>query len=216
MADRFSSIPGGFLSLTKSFEGERGISRGDYLSVLSRSVFAPSPAGNILLETCRPFEALEFVAIPIVPRRRRADPFADHFGKHPMPAFMDWREASEFVERLSRDSRGLDQLQNECVTWWEAEKDRLSEKLVDFIDAGRSGAFGEALHRRFGHQGARDFERFLEMLAQQNSHQIAARIGYHCRRIFKKHILRNEHRGIWSVEGATTEDGVTRPDRKIE
>jgi hypothetical protein len=217
MAEQFGRIPGGFLSLTKSFESDRPISRGDYLSTLSRSAFAPSPAGNVLLETCRPFEALELGAIPIVPRRRRADPFADHFGKHPLPSFMDWSEARGFVERLSRDSRGLDLLQDECLSWWEAEKDQLSDKLISFIAAGRRGALSDGLRRQFGQRSTSPVERFLELLAQQNAQQIAARATFHFGRAFAKYILRSDRRGIWSVEGTdASETQTARPDREVE
>ena len=83
--------------------------------------------------------------------------------------------------------------------------------------SGRNGAFGDGLRRRFGRRRAGSVERLVELLAQQNAQQIAARATFHFGRAFAKCILRSDRRGIWSVEGTdASETQTARPDREVE
>ena len=68
MADQFTTWDKGLFSMPMPYNDAERLSRQDYLTGMSETAFAPCPAGNIVLETCRPYEALHFGAIPLLPR----------------------------------------------------------------------------------------------------------------------------------------------------
>ena len=107
----------------------------EYQEVLTDSAFAPAPMGNVALETCRMYEALELGSIPLI-ETRRAYPYFEHvLGRHPLPSFERWSDATAFVERYARDPAALDALQRSCL---------------DLVGRLQGGAFGTGagLHRQ--------------------------------------------------------------------
>jgi hypothetical protein len=199
MADRFRTLPGGYLSLPRSFYGERGISRPEYLSKMASTKFAPSPAGNVCIETCRPYEALHFGAIPLLPKRRLADPYADVLGNHPLPAFEDWSSARRFVERQLKQPASMDALQAECLAWWQSEQAAIAARLESFIAEGRAGAFRASLEQNFGKRTFGKADRFKTLLIQQNAQQLTARAQFLISRILHKLKTGKTLTGEWSI-----------------
>jgi hypothetical protein len=200
MADRFRSLPGGFISLPRSFYGERGISRPEYLAKMASTKFAPCPAGNVCIETCRPYEALHFGAIPLLPKRRLADPYADVLGKHPLPAFDDWSAARRFVERQLKQPAAMDALQAECLAWWKAEQAAIATRLEAFIGVGRAGAFRTSLEQNFGQRTFGKADRFKALLTQQNAEQLTARAQFSINRVLHKLKTGKNLSGEWSIK----------------
>jgi hypothetical protein len=201
MANAFRHLPGGFLSIPKSFFGERGISRADYLSKLASSRFAPAPAGNVCIETCRPYEALHFGAVPLLPKTRFADPYRDLFGSHPLPTFYDWEAARRFAEAQLKSPRTLDTLQSECLDWWAKEQVLITNRLEAFIAEGRAGALRRSLQSRFADRGLGKFERMQVLLGQQSPQRLMARAGFAAQRIAHKLRTGKTLSGEWSISG---------------
>jgi hypothetical protein len=200
MANAFRHLPGGFLSMPKSFYGQRGISRADYLSKLASSRFAPSPAGNVCIETCRPYEALHFGAIPLLPKTRFADTYRDLFGSHPLPTFYDWEVARRFAEAQLKSPRTLDTLQSECLDWWAKEQVLITNRLEAFIAEGRAGAFRGSLQSRFADRGLGKFERMQVLLGQQSPQRLMTRAGFAVERIGYKLRTGKRLSGEWSIQ----------------
>ncbi|MDA8585474.1 glycosyltransferase family 47 protein [Rhodobacteraceae bacterium] len=197
-ARNFSDLDRGDISLTRSFHGEKGISREDYLQGMADAVFAPSPSGNVGLETSRPYEALEYGAIPIVPSRLLADKFKELLGEHPLPSFNNWRKARRFVNGMASDLVGLDGLQKECLSWWEAEKLQVRDKLVDFLRAGVNGDFVQDLNEQFETSKVGPFNRIYESALQQNLSQIVERSRFIAQRVRHRVGGHGKLEGVWS------------------
>lgn len=106
----------------------------DYIGMIADSAFCPSPMGNVSQETGRPYAGLEAGAIPILERKPLMDVHRRLLGKHPLPTFSNWKMAASFVEAMWADKVALDQLQKECLTWWETYKKTLAEDLSKFVD----------------------------------------------------------------------------------
>jgi hypothetical protein len=200
MANSFRHLPGGYLSLPKSFYGERGISRADYLSKLASARFAPSPAGNVCIETFRPYEALHFGAIPLLPKTRLADPYRDLLGRHPLPTFYDWGAALHFAEAQLKAPRALDTLQAECLDWWAKEQVSITNRLEAFITDGRTGAFRKSLQSRFATRDLGKFERMQVLLGQQSPQRLMARTGFAIERMAYKLKTGKTLSGEWSIK----------------
>jgi hypothetical protein len=217
MARAFEKVPGGFLSLTRSTEGERGITRAEYMSQMSDAVFAPAPAGNIALETNRAYEALQLGAIPILPKRRYADAYRDVLGDHPLPDFESWAHAADYVRRFSQDKAGLDALQSECLDWWASEKEKVSRGLGDFIRAGLDGQHTDGLAERFSHVRTGGLNRIGTLLAQQNGQQIQARLSFEMRRLGTRLRGKPKLQGTWTFPAAETpphaNDEIRTPEK---
>lgn len=204
MANAFRHLPGGFLSMPRSFYGERGISRADYLSKLASAKFAPCPAGNVCIETFRPYEALHFGAIPLLPKTRLADPYGDVLGKHPLPTFYDWGAARRFAESQLKSPKALDSLQAECLDWWAKEQVSITNRLEAFIADGRSGAFRNSLQARFAKRDLGKLERMQVLLGQQSPQRLMARTAFTIERVVHKLTTGKTLSGEWSIKDPQT------------
>lgn len=178
MEKHFSTWKGGLLSMPMPYQDEGRISREAYLEGMANAAFAPCPAGNILLETCRPYEALHFGAIPILPKRRRADPYKELLGSHPLPVFEHWDAALHFAKDVYASPERLDSLQSECIDWWGQTKKRLGVELKQFVESGRAGEYKQAIQTGFANNRISKVSRVRELLAHQNSGQLSARAAF--------------------------------------
>jgi hypothetical protein len=106
----------------------------DYLALISEAAFCPSPMGNVSQETGRPYAALEAGSIPLLERTAFMDVHQKLLGKHPLPTFSNWKRAAGFVQTMWADKKALDQLQDECVTWWTDHKGIIAENIVTFVN----------------------------------------------------------------------------------
>jgi len=105
-----------------------------YCELLAESAFCPSPMGNVQQETNRPFEALEAGSIPLLERRLLMDVHLKLLGNHPIPTFSNWNQAASFAQTMWKDKSALDQLQSECMTWWQRYKANLTAEAEAFVD----------------------------------------------------------------------------------
>ena len=105
----------------------------EYQHILLSSAFAPCPMGNVNLDSYRVYEALEAGAIPIVERRLTLDYFHHLLGKHPLPTLGSWGEARRLIQRLTKQPQTLNELQRQCIEWWEQYKGHLREQIALFI-----------------------------------------------------------------------------------
>lgn len=215
MARHFRSVPNGYLSLPKSFLGERGVSREAYLSNMADAVFAPCPAGNVCVETCRPYEALEMGAIPLLPGRRFSKAFKDVMGTHPLPIFSNWLNAADFVREKMDNPNELDQLQSLCQEWWESFQTRTSEEMVSFIESGRDGAYRSGLQWHVSETNISTMERVISLLAQQNSSQIFQRGKFNASKVLRALTGKAALTGTWSI-GASTSNKNSQQSAKLE
>ena len=123
----------------------------DYQEVLAESGFAPAPMGNVLLETCRIYEALELGSIPLLETRRTYPYYRHVLGDHPLPSFSRWRDAAAFVQRFIYEPAQLDALQRTCLDWWAGFKPQLSERVKAFIVGDRPILQEAAFHTALPH-----------------------------------------------------------------
>lgn len=111
---------------------------GPYQAMLADCIFVPCPMGNTTLDTMRPYEALEWGAIPIVRRRPLIDYFSELMPGHPLPTFLRWSDARDFVESIGRDKDRLDRMQTEIHHWWRSYKAALRTRINDFVGAAQA------------------------------------------------------------------------------
>ena len=113
-----------------------------YQAMLADCVFIPCPMGNTTPDTMRPYEALEWGAIPIVRRRPLIDYFSALMPGHPLPTFLHWSDARDFVAAMAPDKNRLDRLQAEVSHWWTTYKATLRRRVSDFVGAAQASATG--------------------------------------------------------------------------
>jgi hypothetical protein len=136
------NVPG--LALMSAVQGKpRRIPPSEASEILLDSMFSPAPMGNVNLETFRVYESLEAGSIPIVEKRLTLDYFRRLLGDHPMPAVRSWSEAARLVQKLLRNPDDIDQLQGDCLRWWDEYKVRFTEQFGKFL-AERSANLAEA------------------------------------------------------------------------
>lgn len=195
MGKQFRSWSGGLFDMPE--DPRNGISRQAYLDGMADTAFAPCPAGNMVLETARPYEALYFGAIPLLPKRRHRDVFGELFGPHPLPVFDHWHQARAFAEEVHADPARLDALQAECLTWWDESQARWAEELKDFVTAGQAGAFETALRQDFATPVSK-LTRIKALVSQQNIGQVQTRISYRLMRYLRALTGRKAQDQAWS------------------
>jgi hypothetical protein len=179
MARELAGLAPNLVSLPDLARGEKHISRSSYLDALADSVFIPCVEGNVILETLRPYEALSYGAIPILPKRPFADTFRSILGlDHPLPTFLTWGEARAFMVRMMADKPALDALQTRVTGWWTTYCEDLSGRIESFIESGRRGEMREALRQRFANFTGPGWQagRFWELTRQQGGGQIRERL----------------------------------------
>lgn len=174
------------LSPSRSIDrrGDGRVARQEFLAILGDSVFAPAPMGNVMLETWRLYEALEYGCIPIVERRISMDYFHDLFGDHPIPCFGSWRQAKQFVADLMNRPRDLDALQLEVSSWWSLEKLRWRDRVAAFVRGGLRGDYRVAMENsRYPRGLARRFWQYSELMRHHSPGALRRRIARQCGRV---------------------------------
>jgi hypothetical protein len=170
--------PRGFVSLPDARKGEALLSRERYVEVMTQSAFAPAPMGNVVIETWRFWEALEYGAIPVAPRNFGFDYYANLLGPNPIPTFRTWSQAAVFMSALADNPVALDRLQREVLDWWAGEKVRWSERVKAHVAEGRAGAHRAALSARFSKfsRRANQPRRMAEFLKHHDAVALGGRV----------------------------------------
>ncbi|MDZ4777787.1 MAG: hypothetical protein SGJ23_13490 [Alphaproteobacteria bacterium] len=180
--------PRGFVSLPDVRKGESLLSRERYVEVMTHSAFAPAPMGNVVIETWRFWEALEYGAIPVAPRNLGFDYYANLLGPNPIPTFRTWPQAAAFMSALADDPVALDQLQREVLAWWADEKVLWAERVNAHVAEGRAGAHRAALSARFStfSRRANQPRRMAEFLKHHDAVALGGRFTLAARRMGKR------------------------------
>jgi len=151
----------------------------EYRALLLDSVFLPCPMGNVVAETWRLYEALEFGCIPIVEKRWGIDYYRGLFGGDPFLRVGSWREAGRLMRDLLATPGELLRLQQTMTQWWAETKARTKRELTEFVrgpsHAADLAAFAQRPHNRLPklHEGLR----LIELLRHQNAGSLAQRLA---------------------------------------
>ncbi len=127
-------IPKYHIHQTSAFASADCLSIEEYRDLMLDSIFVPCPRGNWNVDSFRIYEALECGCIPIV-EKISFDYFEKLFGKsYPFPSIDNWNQAPELINRLVSDPRQLEQLRQECYTWWSEYKKEMKRNIADIIE----------------------------------------------------------------------------------
>jgi hypothetical protein len=150
-----------------------------FMTLLSQTVFCPCPMGNVMLETFRLYESLQMGCIPIAERRWRMPYYDLLMPGHPLPTFSSWREAKQFVQRLSKDQARLAEYQHAIANWWQNYKLAVRTDVTAFVSLGLHGEFRSSLVSDWQpRKGVRhQMWRIAELLKHANRPSLQERIG---------------------------------------
>lgn len=164
--------------LADSSKGGQRLDRAAYDEVMRDSVFVPCPMGAVLVDTVRPFEALELGCIPLIESRFLIDYHHKLLGPNPIPAFRSWKAAALYCEALMRDPAALSETQHEVRSWWASYKRSLRERIGEFVRSpSHRPALAEfAVKLRNRHQALHQPLRLLELLRHQSAASLARRL----------------------------------------
>lgn len=192
----FSSTPvRGVTFFTRDARGERRIPKREFYETLGDSVFAPAPMGNASVESCRPYDALEVGAIPIVERRLTLDYYRGLLGNHPLPTVDSWSEGRRLVKHLLNDPDQLRELHQTCLQWWLNYKSSLIANVGAFLEE-RSNATDDLVPLR-STLPKLPFWQYAELLRHHNIPALYRRV--------ERQIARVARQGKWR---ASTRAGV--------
>ncbi len=197
----FSSTPVRGVSFFGSEPGKRRIPNSEFYGILGDSVFAPSPMGNASIESCRPYDALEVGAIPIVERRLTLDYYKGLLGQHPLPTVSTWADGRRFANRLLSDRVLLSELQQSCLEWWARYKVSLIERIGAFLEE-RSNTDDQMMPLR-SRLPSVPLWQYAELLRHHNMPALYRRVSKQTNRMLKQ--------GRWRV---STRPGVPPPSSK--
>jgi hypothetical protein len=165
--------------------GERPLDRAKFTTLLLDSVFAPCPMGNTVLESWRIYESLEMGCIPILERRRWMPYYDRLMPGHPLPTFLSWGEAGQFLQEVSRDRSKISVYQQTIAEWWRSYKAKLRNDVTSFVSTGLEGSFRSSLSRHWNCRKGANHEvwRFVELLKHASHASLQERIGITTRRM---------------------------------
>lgn len=139
MANTLSKEFDGFLSQSQQWGDTANMSQTDYRSALERFIFAPCPAGNVMADTIRLYEALQCGCIPIVYHRKHFNYFRQFYGDTPLIYVSDWADAPKIMRALLSDPHLLEEKAAVCREWWKATKSEMSQRYVSFLEDFKTG-----------------------------------------------------------------------------
>jgi hypothetical protein len=156
----------------------------EFSRLLSNTVFAPCPMGNVNIESFRTYEALEWGAIPIVEKRWGFDYYRKLLGDHPMPTVRSWGEARRLIQAMMKNGDELDRVQRECIEWWGGYKLSYTQRIGEFFEsrARIESADSPAVSGLAGVPGWRA----LELIRHHNASAISRRIWLHATRLLRE------------------------------
>lgn len=163
---------------------DKRISRTEFYDILGQSIFAPSPMGNASMESCRPYDALEVGAIPIVERRLTLDYYKELLGDHPLPTVSSWREGRRLADSLLEKPAELLELQRSCVEWWADYKRKLIAKVGTFLET-RSSATDDLVPLR-SHMPEFSFWKYMELVRHHSAPALYRRLTLQASRLLKR------------------------------
>lgn len=187
----FASLAPNFLFSSTPLSGfkfagapNRRISRPEFFEVLGQSIFAPSPMGNASMESCRPYDALEMGAIPIVERRLTLDYYKELLGDHPLPTVGSWKEGRRLADDLLERPAELLQLQRSCMQWWADYHQRLVARVGSFLEE-RANATDELMPLR-SRLPEFQFWKYMELFRHHSAPALYRRLSMQASRLLKR------------------------------
>jgi hypothetical protein len=186
MAAALSSIEPHFLIRTDKREDgsmlDRFVEADEYYDVMTDSMFAPCPMGNVNIECFRLYEALECGAVPIVEKRLYFDYYRKLLGDHPIPTISRWSDATHLIRDCLRNPEKLLGLQGECMAWWKSYKARLQHSVSDFLArTGSRPAPRDVTSKLLGHRTWQ----YLELLKHHDARALRRRVQRQVRRVLR-------------------------------
>jgi hypothetical protein len=161
---------------------DRYVERDEYYDVMTDSIFAPCPMGNVNIECFRLYESLECGAVPIVEKRLGFDYYRKLLGDHPIPTISSWSEATPLIEDCLRDPAKLARLQAECMTWWKSYKPRLKDRISEFLAGAGTRPPPKDVTSKFpGHV----VWQYFELLKHHDARALRRRVQRQIRRVVR-------------------------------
>ena len=121
------------------FSPTEGFAQGNgpeqYYKDLASAKFCPAPAGTVVVDTFRFFEALEMLTLPIgdlVNSAGKVDTFMIYaLGSPPVPMVINWHDLQGVIDEYVTDYHSA--LHN-AVAWWIKYKRDLSFKIMEHVN----------------------------------------------------------------------------------
>jgi len=130
LAKVMPNLPNALYKPTEGFA--QGEQPKDYYRTLSKAKIAPAPAGAMVIDTFRFFEAIEMLALPIGDLVDSKGEMIDYFnyvspGENPIKKIDDWNKLNRFLPKLlSNYPNNMHQV----VCWWLKYKRDFSIKVM--------------------------------------------------------------------------------------
>jgi hypothetical protein len=161
---------------------DRFVEREEYYDVMTDSMFAPCPMGNVNIECFRFYEALECGTVPIVEKRLGFDYYRSLLGDHPIPTVSSWSDAPHLIRDCLRHPAKLEELQGECMAWWKSYKPRLRDRISDFLaGSGTRPAPRDVTSKLLGHR----VWQYFELLKHHDARALRRRVQRQIRRVVR-------------------------------
>lgn len=120
----------------------------DLIEIYKRSIFAPTPFGNINYECFRTMESLEWGCIPVTTEFLGEDCYKYVYGDHPFIVGKDWADVAKQVKNLVDDPRKMKIKQEEVWQWYRLFKEELQEDVSNIVE----GKFDAIRGKQFTYQ----------------------------------------------------------------
>jgi len=132
LVNNISNIENRFMNCTKSWADPNQLSFNNVIDIYKRTLFVPIPKGyRDRGEGCRPYEALEWGAIPILKTVNGVDFYKHVLGDHPLPTIDNWSDIKPLIDKLMNED--IDSLILKVNDWWIKFKEELSDQTNNIV-----------------------------------------------------------------------------------
>lgn len=132
LVNALSNVENKFIHCTRSWADPNQMTFQQVIDTYKRTIFVPIPKGyDDRGEGCRPYEALEWGAIPILKTVNGIDFYKHVLGDHPLPTVDNWYDLEPLMNKLV--SENIDELIIKVNNWWLNFKESQSLDISEII-----------------------------------------------------------------------------------
>lgn len=124
------------------------ITPSNLIDIYKKTIFIPSPFGNINFECFRTMEALEWGCIPVTTMFLGRDCYKYIYGDHPFIVGSDWQDCANQISILINNPKLLEQKQIQVKTWYNDFRKNLSLDVESIL----SGRLKDIKGKQFSYQ----------------------------------------------------------------
>ncbi|HFT1527991.1 TPA: hypothetical protein ACHWKK_001943 [Providencia stuartii] len=148
MSDALEKIKPSYIHSSSSWMSNDILSSAETIEIYKKTIFIPSPFGNINFECFRTMEALEWGCIPVTTMFLGRDCYKYIYGDHPFIVGKNWLDCANQITYLIKNPKLLEEKQKLVNVWYKEFRNNLASDVKAIL----SGELDKVKGKQFLYQ----------------------------------------------------------------